>query len=198
MFTGIVLSLGQILRLDRRDGDLKLEIEAAGLESNQLALGASVSVQGVCLTVARKLARGFSADVSLETLACTTLDGVLVGSAVNLEPAVRAGDALGGHLVSGHVDGVGRVIAMRPDARSTRLEFEIPVELARFVAAKGSICVDGVSLTVNEVDGPRFSVNLIPHTLEATTLGALRPDAKVNVEVDMLARYLERLAQFRS
>jgi riboflavin synthase len=123
---------------------------------------------------------------------------VSVGDTVNLEPAVRAGDALGGHLVSGHVDGVGRLTDTRPDGRSTRLEFEIPPELARYVASKGSVCIDGVSLTVNAVDGPRFGVNLIPHTLEVTTLGALKPGAHVNVEVDMLARYLERLAQFKA
>jgi riboflavin synthase len=198
VFTGIVQSLGQIARLERRAGDVELQIDASGIGSGRLELGASVCVQGVCLTVTRQLERGFSADVSRETLACTTLGAVSVGDTVNLEPAVRAGDALGGHLVSGHVDGVGRLTDTRPDGRSTRLEFEIPPELARYVASKGSICIDGVSLTVNAVDGPRFGVNLIPHTLEATTLGALKPGAHVNVEVDMLARYLERLAQFKA
>ena len=198
MFTGIVQSIGQIARLERREGDFELEIEARGFDVGRLELGDSACVQGVCLTVMRKLERGFAADVSRETLACTTLGGFSAGAAVNLEPAVRAGDALGGHLVAGHVDGVGRLASLRPDGRSTRFEIEIPGELARYVATKGSICLDGVSLTVNEVDGRRFGVNLIPHTLQRTTLGTLRPGATVNVEVDMLARYVERLAQFKS
>ena len=196
MFTGIVQSLGQIARLERRAGDVELQINAPGIGGDRLELGASVCVQGVCLTVTRQLEHGFSADVSRETLACTTLGAVSAGDSVNLEPAVRAGDALGGHLVSGHVDAVGRLLGSRPDGRSTRLDFEIPPQLARYVAAKGSICIDGVSLTVNAVEGARVGVNLIPHTLQATTLGALKPGANVNIEVDMLARYLERLAQF--
>jgi riboflavin synthase len=198
LFTGIVQSIGRLARITPRAGDLELEIEASGLENGRLRVGDSVAVQGVCLTVIRPLPRGFAVDASRETLACTTLGRLAVGAAINLEPALRAGDALGGHLVSGHVDGVGRLAGNRADGRSSRLEFEIPPDLARYVASKGSICLDGVSLTVNEVDGVRFGVNLIPHTLAATTLGALQPGEPVNVEVDMLARYLERLAQFSS
>ncbi len=151
-------------------------------------------MSGVCLTISRLTEIGLAADVSRETLGCTTLGDAGPGQAVNLELALRAGEPLGGHLVSGHVDGVGRLIARREDARSWRFEFEIPRTLARYVAPKGSICIDGVSLTVNEVAGARFGVNLIPHTLAVTTLGALQPGARVNVEVDVLARYLERLA----
>jgi riboflavin synthase len=198
VFTGIVQSIGRLARITPRGGDLELEIEAHALDDARLKIGDSVAVQGVCLTVTRITPGGFAADVSRETLACTTLGGVAASAPVNLEPALRAGDALGGHLVSGHVDGVGKLVLVRPDGRSSRLEFEIPQELARYVASKGSICLDGVSLTVNEVDGARFGVNLIPHTLAATTLGRLSPGEPVNVEVDMLARYLERLAQLRS
>jgi len=198
LFTGIVQAIGYLAGSTPRGGDLELTIEAPGLDTARTQLGDSVSVQGVCLTVTRLAAGGFSADVSRETLACTTLGGLKVGAPVNLEPALRAGDALGGHLVSGHVDAVGKLVASRSDGRSSRLEFELPTELARYVASKGSICLDGVSLTVNEVDGARFGVNLIPHTLAVTTLGKLRPGDPVNVEVDLLARYLERLAQFTS
>jgi riboflavin synthase len=198
LFTGIVQNIGRLASRSARGGDLELEIEAPGLDGARLFPGDSVAVQGVCLTVTRTMPNGFGADVSRETLARTTLGGLATGASVNLEPALRAGDALGGHLVSGHVDGVGKLLASHSDGRSHRLEFEIPAEFARYVAPKGSICLDGVSLTVNEVQGGRFGVNLIPHTLAVTTLGALRPGEPVNVEVDMLARYLERLAQFRS
>jgi riboflavin synthase len=198
LFTGIVQTIGHLAGSTPRGGDLELTIEAPGLDAARIQLGDSVSVQGVCLTVTRLAAGGFSADVSRETLARTTLGGLAVGAPVNLEPALRAGDALGGHLVSGHVDAVGKLVASRSDGRSSRLEFELPTELARYVAPKGSICLDGVSLTVNEVNGARFGVNLIPHTLGVTTLGKLRPGDLVNVEVDLLARYLERLAQFNS
>jgi riboflavin synthase len=198
VFTGIVQSIGRLARITPRGGDVELEIDARALDTAGLKIGDSVAVQGVCLTVTRIMPGGFAADVSRETLACTTLGRVAASAPVNLEPALRAGDALGGHLVSGHVDGVGKLVLVRPDGRSSRLEFEIPQELARYVASKGSICLDGVSLTVNDVDGARFGVNLIPHTLAATTLGTLSPGESVNVEVDMLARHLERLAQFRS
>jgi riboflavin synthase len=150
-------------------------------------------VQGVCLTVTRKEGNRFFADVSRETLARTTLGARAIGARVNLEPSLRAGDPLGGHLVSGHVDAIGRLVARTPDARSLRLRFALPAELARFVAPKGSICIDGVSLTVNEVDGSEFGVNIIPHTHHATTLSELREGDGVNVEIDQIARYLERL-----
>jgi riboflavin synthase len=150
-------------------------------------------VQGCCVTAVSLAADVFEADLSRETLGLTTLGGLAVGAAVNLEPALRAGDALGGHLVSGHVDGVATLVSRSADARSTRMVFEAPPGLARFIARKGSVALNGVSLTVNEVDGVRFGVNLIPHTLEVTTLGELVPGALVNLEIDQVARYVERL-----
>jgi riboflavin synthase len=194
MFTGIVQAIGTIHALHPRQGDLELEITPGALNLGGAKLGDSIAVSGVCLTIARLTGAAFVADVSRETLACTTLGDAKAGQAVNLELALRAGEPLGGHLVAGHVDGVGRLLARREDGRSCRLEFEIPAGLARYVAPKGSVCIDGVSLTVNEVEGARFGVNLIPHTLTASTLGALQAGARVNVEVDLLARYLERLA----
>ncbi len=171
MFTGIIMATGSVTAIARTGGDLELGIDAAGLDVARLAIGDSVSVQGVCLTVTRKENTCFFADVSRETLAKTTLGGLRVGSPVNLEPSLRAGDALGGHMVSGHVDAVGKLEKADQDARSWRLEFELPDGLARFVAPKGSISIDGVSLTVNNVDGRRFDVNIIPHTHAVTTLG---------------------------
>ena len=194
MFTGIVQAIGRIRALHPRQGDLELEIAPGSLDISAARVGDSVAVSGVCLTITRLTNGGFVADVSRETLACTTLGEAAAGTAVNLELALRAGEPMGGHLVAGHVDGVGRLVARREDARSGRFEFEIPDTLARYVAPKGSICIDGVSLTVNEAEGARFGVNLIPHTLTITTLGALQPGGRVNVEVDLLARYLERLA----
>jgi riboflavin synthase len=193
MFTGIVLATGRVMSITERGGDLELGIDAAGLDSVRLGLGDSVCVQGVCLTVTRKQGGSFFADVSRETMAKTTLGGLKVGSPANLEPSLRAGDALGGHMVSGHVDGVGRLVHTAEDARSTRLQFELPAALMRFVAAKGSVCIDGVSLTVNNVEELRFDVNIIPHTQQVTTLGALQVGDAVNIEIDVIARYVERL-----
>jgi riboflavin synthase len=193
MFTGIVLAKGRLTSITDRGGDLELGIDAAGLDSARLGLGDSISVQGACLTVTRKLDSCFFADVSRETLGLTTLGKLKAGSSVNLEPSLRAGDALGGHMVSGHVDALGRLRRLDQDARSRRMEFELPADLMRFVAPKGSICIDGVSLTVNKVEGLRFDVNIIPHTLEQTTLGELRIDDEVNIEIDVVARYLDRL-----
>jgi riboflavin synthase len=193
MFTGIVLTTGRLASIAERGGDLELGIEAAGLDPARLGLGDSICVQGVCLTVTRKQGASFFADVSRETMAKTTLGALKVGSPANLEPSLRAGDALGGHMVSGHVDGVGRLVHTAEDARSTRLQFELPASLMRFVAPKGSICIDGVSLTVNDVEGARFDVNIIPHTLKVTTLGALQVGDAVNIEIDVIARYVERL-----
>jgi riboflavin synthase len=193
MFTGIVLAIGRVISIAERGGDLELGLDAAGLDSARLGLGDSVCVQGVCLTVTRRDGAGFFADVSRETMAKTTLGGLRVGSPANLEPSLRAGDALGGHMVSGHVDGTARLVHAAPDARSTRLQFELPAPLMRFVAPKGSICIDGVSLTVNDIEGIRFDVNLIPHTLEMTTLGGLQVGEAVNIEIDVIARYVERL-----
>jgi riboflavin synthase len=193
MFTGIIIAMGRLESLQPKGGDVELEVEASTVESSRLAIGDSISVEGACLTVTRRAGARFFADVSRETLSKTTLGGLKVGSRVNLEPALRAGDALGGHLVSGHVDGLGRVTEMVEDARSVRIEFEVPPELKRFIAAKGSVCINGVSLTVNGVDDARFDVNIIPHTREVTTLGALKVGSAVNIEIDLIARYLERL-----
>jgi riboflavin synthase len=193
MFTGIILATGRVASLTEKGGDLELGVDAPQLDLDRVAIGDSISVQGACLTVTRKEGTCFYADVSRETMAKTTLGALRAGSRVNLEPSLRAGDALGGHWVSGHVDAVGKLAALVQDARSWRLEFELPMSLMRFVAAKGSICIDGVSLTVNHVGGRRFGVNIIPHTLQATTLGGLEVDDGVNVEIDVVARYLDRL-----
>jgi riboflavin synthase len=193
MFTGIIVATGRVASLAEKGGDLELGVDAAALDLQRIALGDSVSVQGACLTVTRKEGSCFYADISRETMAKTTLGAFKQGSKVNLEPSLRAGDALGGHWVSGHVDAVGKLRGLVQDARSWCLEFELPGSLMRFVASKGSICVDGVSLTVNKVEGRRFDVNIIPHTLQVTTLGELKIDDGVNIEIDVVARYLERL-----
>jgi riboflavin synthase len=185
MFTGIIIATGRLVSIDERGGDLELGIDASALDRTRIAIGDSVSVQGVCLTATRIEGPVFHADVSRETLAKTTLGTLRAGARVNLEPSLRAGDALGGHWVSGHVDAVGRLTRVQEDARSRRLQFELPEALMRFVAPKGSICIDGVSLTVNDIDGRQFEVNIIPHT----------SGDSVNVEIDVIARYLDRLAQ---
>ena len=193
MFTGIIIATGRVASIEERGGDLRLGIDAPALDAARLGLGDSVSVQGVCLTVTALQGATFHADVSRETLAKTTLGTLGRGSRVNLEPALRAGDALGGHMVSGHVDAVGRLGDLGMDGRSWRMQFELPAALMRYVAPKGSICINGVSLTVNQVGGRLFDVNIIPHTHEVTTLGELVVGAGVNVEIDVIARYLERL-----
>lgn len=185
MFTGIVQAVGKIVRLR------PLEIECGALDLSDVVVGDSISVQGVCLTVTSLTARGFTADVSAETLRLTA--GLDRTDAVNLEKSLAVNDRLGGHLVSGHVDGVGEVIRRQDGV----VAFRAPEELARFIARKGSISVDGVSLTVNAVEGSVFEVNLIPHTLEVTTLARLQPGSRVNLEVDLVARYLERLLEYR-
>jgi riboflavin synthase len=193
MFTGIILATGRVSSLTEKGGDLELGVDATALDLERVAIGDSISVQGACLTVTRKEGACFYADVSRETMAKTTLGNLRAGSRVNLEPSLRAGDALGGHWVSGHVDTVGKLKTLVQDARSWRLEFELPAALMRFVASKGSICVNGVSLTVNKVDGRCFDVSIIPHTLKVTTLGEIKVDDGVNIEIDVIARYLERL-----
>lgn len=195
MFTGIVQDIGRIASVEARGGDTRVRIAVDRLDLARIAEGDSICVQGCCVTAVAidARARTFEADLSRETLALTTLAALEPGSPVNLEPALRAGDPLGGHLVSGHVDGLARVVARTGDARSLRVVIEAPPELARYIARKGSVSLDGVSLTVNEVEGPRFGVNLIPHTLEVTTLGRLEVDSMVNLEVDAMARYIERL-----
>lgn len=196
MFTGIIQSTGTIARSEARGGDVRLTIAAPALDLSDMAIGDSISVSGVCLTAVALDEHAFAADVSNETLALTTLGDLQGGDAVNLEKALRLSDRLGGHLVSGHVGGVGRIVSIESDARSQRWTIEAPAELARYIAAKGSICMDGVSLTVNTVEGARFSVNLIPHTVEATTFAQRKPGDRVNLEADMMTRYLERLRQF--
>jgi riboflavin synthase len=193
MFTGIILATGRVESLREKGGDVELGVDAARLDPARFGIGDSVSVQGACLTVTRKEGLRFYADVSRETLAKTTLGSLKEGSRVNLEPSLRALDALGGHLVSGHVDGVGTLVAAEEDARSWRLTFELPAALTRFVAPKGSICVNGVSLTVNGAVQLNFDVNIIPHTRQETTLGDLHIGDGVNIEVDVIARYIDRL-----
>jgi riboflavin synthase len=193
MFTGIVQGVGTVRAIEPRGGDVTLVFDTAGVSLADIELGGSVAVSGVCLTATRFGAASFAADVSRETLSLTTLGSWVVGSRVNLEKALLAGQALGGHYVTGHVDGVGELVARHDDARSVRMEFRVPPELARYVARKGSICIDGVSLTVNGARGDRFDVNLVPHTLEVTTLGGLQAGSRVNLEVDIIARYVERM-----
>lgn len=195
MFTGIVQAVGTINSLEKRGGDVRLEIDADGMPLDRIQIGDSIAVNGCCLTVIEKYAQGFAADASRETLVLTTLGDLAAGAAVNLETSLTLGTPLGGHLVLGHVDGVGTVKSRREDVRSVRFEIEAPAKLARYIARKGSVCVDGVSLTVNAVNAHRFDVNIIPHTLEHTILKHWREGARVNLEVDLLARYLERLAQ---
>ena len=193
MFTGIVQSVGEVRAITPRGGDVELLFAVGALSLEGVAIGDSISVSGCCLTVTRLTSDAFAADASLETLQVTTLGRWRPGQRVNLEKALRAGDPLGGHYVTGHVDGIATVIGTAADARSLRMEFEVPPPLARYVARKGSVCIDGVSLTVNDVAQNRFGVNLIPHTLEVTTLGACQAGTQVNVEVDIIARYLERM-----
>jgi riboflavin synthase len=193
VFTGIIKAKGSIGAIEKRGGDVRLRVTTPDLPWSEYEIGDSIAVNGVCLTAVRLLDNGFDTDVSVETLDVTTLKQLAVGDAVNLEPALRVGDALGGHLVSGHVDGIGRMTARADDARSIRMTFEVPGELSRYIAKKGSICVDGVSLTINEVSGNTFGLNIIPHTAEVTTMGAYEAGTAVNIEVDLLARYIERM-----
>lgn len=197
MFTGIVSDIGTVRALER-PGDLRLTI-ATAYDPASIALGASIACSGVCLTVIAVAANAFTVSASAETLSCTTLGDWRVGQRVNLERALRVGDELGGHFVFGHVDAVATVHSVTPEGESRRIVFEAPAALARYFAPKGSVALDGVSLTINEVDGgnevegARFGVNLIPHTLTATTFGQARPGDRVNLEIDMLARYVARL-----
>ncbi|MDR3515448.1 MAG: riboflavin synthase [Azospirillaceae bacterium] len=191
MFTGIVTDVGRVVAVERR-GDSRFTI-ATRFDLATVPIGASIACSGVCLTVVATGDGTFSVDASAETLSKTTLAAWSEGSRVNLERALRMGDELGGHLVSGHIDGVADVVSRRADGDSQRFTFAVPAALARYVASKGSVALDGVSLTVNEVDGNKFGVNIIPHTLAETTFGTLNPGQKVNFEVDMLARYVARL-----
>ena len=193
MFTGIIKATGEVGQIVPRGGDMRLTIRSGGLQWNEFEVGESISVNGVCLTAVDFEKNGFLTDVSLETLNVTALKGLAIGDKVNLEPSLALGERLGGHLVSGHVDCVATIRARESDARSVRLDVEIPAEFRRYVARKGSICIDGVSLTVNDVSDKVFSVNIIPHTADVTIIGGYQVGTTVNIEVDLLARYLERL-----
>lgn len=193
MFTGIIQDVGRVASLDTRAGDVRLVITCDALDLAGVRIGDSICVQGCCLTATEVSGKSFAADVSRETLNLTTLADFTAGTLVNLEPALRAGDALGGHLVSGHVDGVAQVLGVSDEARSTRVLIGVPRALARYLASKGSVAVDGVSLTINAVEDASFGVNLIPHTQAVTTLGRLAAGTRVNLEIDQVARYVARL-----
>ena len=193
MFTGIITDLGAVASVEKR-GDTRFRF-TTHYDMASVPLGASIACSGVCLTVVEKGEGAFAADVSAETLSKTTLGGWQAGTPVNFERPLRLGDELGGHLVSGHVDGVAEVVERRAEGGSWRFTFEAPAALARFIAAKGSVALDGVSLTVNEVAGRRFGVNIIPHTFDVTTFGRLKLGDRVNLEIDQLARYLARLSE---
>lgn len=193
MFSGIVRGRGRILRMESRGGDARIVVGTDGVDLGATAVGDSIAVNGVCLTATRVDSESFSADVSAETLARTTLGGLGAGDPVNLESSLRIGDTIDGHLVYGHIDGVGEVITLASAGRSLALTVRLPTTLARYVAVKGSVAVDGVSLTVNTVASDRFTVNIIPHTSEITVISGYAAGTPVNIEVDMIARYLERL-----
>jgi riboflavin synthase len=193
MFTGIITDVGELRRVDDT-AETRMEI-GTSYDLQSVEMGASICNSGVCLTVVEKGLDWFAVEVSQETLSKTTLGGWTVGTRINLERALKVGDELGGHIVSGHVDGVGRLVSVNSVGESVCMTFEAPIELARFIAAKGSVTIDGVSLTVNEVEGNRFTVNIIPHTQDVTTLGNLVPNDTVNLEIDMLARYVARLRE---
>ncbi len=194
MFTGIITDIGQVIRVESR-GDARFEI-GTGFDTSTIALGASIACAGCCLTVVAKSASSFSVDVSAESLSKTTLGSWKEGTRINLERPLKMGDELGGHIVSGHVDGVGEILVITLEGDSRRFRFRVPNELAKFIAQKASVTLDGVSLTVNEVAGNTFGVNIIPHTQAVTTWGHARAGNQVNVEIDMLARYVARLAEF--
>ena len=193
MFTGIIESIGKIAKMEKRGGDVRLHIATGKLDLSDVALGDSIAVNGVCLTAVVLTGDGFVADVSNETLSLTSLGQLSTGSPVNLEKALTMSTRLGGHLVSGHVDGLGEVIAKSEDARSIRFTVKAPNELAKYIAHKGSITVDGTSLTVNAVKGAEFELNIVPHTAQETIMSEYEVGRKVNLEVDLVARYLERL-----
>lgn len=198
MFTGIIEAVGEVAALQMRSGDLRLYIRSGNLPLAEVKLCDSIASNGVCLTVVDLPGDGFWADVSRETLAHSSFAEAKTGMAVNLERAMLASSRFDGHIVSGHVDGVGTIVAMQRDARSLRLSIDAPENLARYIAQKGSICVDGVSLTVNRVDGASFELNIVPHTAAETTIASYRVGSRVNLEVDVVARYLERLLDARS
>ncbi len=198
MFTGIIEAIGSVAKLQQLGTDWRLGIDCATLDLSDVVLGDSIAVNGCCLTVVDLHNNFFAADVSNESMRCTALGEFKEGGRVNLEKAMLASGRLGGHIVSGHVDGVGTLVESSADGSSVKLDFEAPAEIAKYVAAKGSICIDGTSLTVNTVSGNKFSINVIPHTQTETIIGDYRVGQSVNLEVDLVARYLERLLQGRS
>lgn len=193
MFTGIIQAIGEVAALEAKGEDLRLRVRSGKLDLHDVRLGDSIATSGVCLTVVELPGDGYWADVSGETLAVTGIGRLKVGDRLNLEKALTPSTPLGGHLVSGHVDGIGSVVSRRDDGRSVRFRMRAPDNLARYIAAKGSVCVDGISLTVNAVDGAEFELNIVPHTLVETTMGDFQPGRTFNLEVDIIARYLERL-----
>lgn len=193
MFTGIIQSVGEIAAIDKKGDDVRLRILTNQLDLADVQLGDSIAVNGVCLTAVELPSDGFWADVSGETLSCTTFKALRVGSKANLEKALTPTTRLGGHLVSGHVDGIGQIVERYDDGRSVRFHIQAPNEMAKYIAEKGSVCVDGISLTVNAVKGAVFELNIVPHTLQETTMGQFNVGTEVNLEVDLIARYLERL-----
>ena len=193
MFTGIISAIGDIAELEQRDGDVRLTIHTGNLSLVDVHLGDSIACNGACLTAVELTGEGFIADVSVETLNLTTIVNWQVGNRINLEKAMQASDRFGGHIVSGHVDGIGEVISLHEDARSWRFRIRAPRELAKYIAHKGSITVDGTSLTINKVEGAEFELNIVPHTMTHTVMGDYKVGTKVNLEVDLVARYLERL-----
>ena len=197
MFTGIITDIGRVQSVDKTGGDVRLGIHTAYDLSN-VDLGASIACSGCCLTVVEKKDDVFFVDVSAESISKTTIGSWVEGSSINLERALKVGDELGGHIVSGHVDGLATLIGITPDGDSYRLKFEVPQDLAKFIAPKGSVALDGISLTVNEVEGNQFGVNIIPHTWENTTLGQHIEGDAVHLEIDMLARYMARMLDMQS
>lgn len=193
MFTGIIQSIGTLSSIEDHDDDKRLTIDVGSMDTGDIHIGDSICVNGACLTVVGLAGKRFIADISTETLSCTSLGSLKSDSKVNLEKALQLGDRLHGHMVTGHVDGIGKILTRKEDARSIRFHIELPVELHRYVSKKGSICVDGVSLTVNEKDSKGFIVNIIPHTLDQTIFSEYIPGNLVNIEVDLIARYLETL-----
>ena len=193
MFTGIIEAIGEVVTAEIRGGDLRLQVSAPNVDWHEVQVGDSIATNGVCLTAVAFFRNGFAADVSKETLALTTVGTWKPGQQVNLEKALMPSSRLGGHIVSGHVDGIGKVVTRESDARSERFRIQAPSALAKYIAHKGSITVDGTSLTVNAVDGAVFDINIVPHTLKATIIDGYRPGTLVNLEVDLIARYLERL-----
>jgi riboflavin synthase len=193
MFTGIIEEVGEIVAIEQYNGDMKLRVNTNQLDISKIQLGDSIATNGVCLTVARLCQDGFESDVSLETLSVTSIENWSIGSKVNLERSLTIDMRLGGHLVLGHVDGIGEILDRIPDARSERFRVGAPAELAKYIAQKGSITVDGISLTVNKVEGSEFELNIVPWTLEHTVMNTYQKGTKVNLEVDVIARYVERL-----